>query len=456
MEYDVAIIGGGPGGYVAGIRAAQRQLKTVLFEKNKLGGTCLNVGCIPTKVLVKNAEILHAIRNAASRGIVADPPVIDMRQMLAAKQAIVDRLTSGVEALLKSNGVEVVCSEAHVTSTHTLEANGREYSFKNLIIASGSSNYIPPIPGLSGSGILTSTELLELEEIPATLAIIGGGVIGCEMATIYSSLGSEVTVIEMQPRLLPLMDKTLSLSLKQSFAARGIRVLTKCGVSGVSAENGRYVVEVSGGKDSTFTADKVLVSVGRKANLAGLDALGLELAGGYLKVDDRMATSIGNIYAVGDITGIIQLAHVASAQAIIAAENIARGESAMAYDKVPGCVYTIPEIGSVGLTEDKAKEVYGDVVVSKFPLMACGKAVAMGETEGFVKLVAEADTGRLLGCHCMGAAATEIIAEAALALQNGNTIQDISHTIHAHPTISESIAEAAHLAEGMPIHMAPR
>jgi dihydrolipoamide dehydrogenase len=453
MEYDVAIVGGGPGGYVAGIRAAQRHLKVVLFEKDKVGGTCLNVGCIPTKTLVKNAEILHNIRSAYKRGIVVEPPTLDMKQMLAMKKAVVNQLTSGVEMLLKSNGVEVVSAEAKIISENTLEAGNKEYSFKNLIVASGSSNYIPPIPGLLDDGICTSTEILELEEAPDTLAIIGGGVIGCEMATIFSNFGSKVIVIEMQPNILPLMDKDISFSLKNSFISNGIDVLTNCSVTEVSANGDRYTVAIRGDKDDLIIADKVLISVGRKAKLEGLDALDLEMEGNYIKVNDKMATNISNVYAIGDVTGIIQLAHVASAQAIIAVENISQNERTMAYDAVPNCVYTIPEIGSVGLTEVGARELYDDVIISKFPLMASGKAVSMGETEGFVKLIAKKDTGQIIGVHVVGATATEIIAEATLAIRNGDTIHDISNTIHAHPTISEAILEAAHLAEGMPIHI---
>ncbi|WP_088187322.1 dihydrolipoyl dehydrogenase [Desulfosporosinus sp. FKA] len=452
-HYDVAIIGAGPGGYVAAIRAAQLGLKTVVIEKEQVGGTCLNVGCIPTKTLIMNAEILHQIKHAEKRGLKVPKPEVDMLGTQKMKNRVINQLVNGVELLLKGNGIDLVRGEAKVLSETMLTVSDQEIHFSHLIIATGSSNVIPPILGLDEEGILTSTELLELDHVPEKLVIIGGGVIGCELATIFSNFGSKVTIIEMQPYLVPLMDQEVSATLMTSFKSSGIKVLTNCKVEGVQKENESLKVTVSGAKEAVIDADKVLVSVGRKANLKGLEALNLDLEKNYIKVNDQMETSLKNIYAVGDITGKIQLAHVASAQGIIAAETIAGKEAAMSYRVVPSCIYTIPEIGSVGLTETQAKDVYEDVLVGKFSMRACGKAAAMGAATGFAKLIAERKSGRVVGGHIIGPNATEIIGQVALLMEKGGTLEDITRTIHAHPTISETILEAAHAALNEPIHM---
>ena len=337
---------------------------------------------------------------------------------------------------------------------------GEEISFDNLIIATGSSNYIPPLPGLPGvnqDGILTSTEILELEQLPDQLAIIGGGVIGCEFATVFSNFGSKVTIIEMLPNIIAMMDQDVSNALKGSFKAEGVKVLTGCQVTGITEENGKYSIKINGTTtDGTVAADKILVSAGRRPNLTGLEKLNLELEQNYIRVNSTMQTNIKGVYAVGDVTGKVQLAHVASAQGIVAAENIAGQPAAMSYEAVPNCIYTLPEIGSVGWTEEQAKEMYGEVITGKFPMAACGKAVAMGAATGFTKIVAKKDDGRLLGCHIIGPNATEIIGQAAAVMQKRGTIKDIAGTIHAHPTISETIMEAVKAALGQPIHIIDR
>ncbi|WP_407308054.1 dihydrolipoyl dehydrogenase [Desulfosporosinus sp. SB140] len=452
-HYDVAIIGAGPGGYVAAIRAAQLGLKTVVVEKEQVGGTCLNLGCIPTKTLIMNAEILQEIKHAEKRGLKVPKPEVDMQGTQKMKNRVINQLVSGVELLLKGNGIDLIRGEANVSSENTLKVSNQEIHFSQLIIATGSSNFIPPIPGLNEEGILTSTELLELDHVPEKLIIIGGGVIGCELATIFSSFGSKVTIIEMQSYLVPLMDTEVSATLMTSLKSSGVKILTNCKVVGVQRETSNFEVSVTGAKEVVLEADQVLVSVGRKANLKGLEALKLDLERNYIKVNDRMETSLKGVYAVGDITGKIQLAHVASRQGIVAAETIAGKQAMMSYRVVPSCIYTIPEIGSVGLTETQAKEMYKEIAVGKFPMRACGKALAMGATTGFVKIIAEKKSGRVIGCHIIGPNATEIIGQVAAVMEQEGTLMDITRTIHAHPTISETVLEAAHVALGEPIHV---
>jgi dihydrolipoamide dehydrogenase len=454
-KYDAAIIGAGPGGYVAAIRLAGLGVKTVIAEKAEVGGTCLNTGCIPTKTLIKNAEIIREVKQAAKRGLRIAEPEVDMRATMEMKDKVVSGLAGGVKSLLKANGVDLIKGEAELLSENKLSVAGEEIAFDNLIIATGSTNFMPPIPGLDGEGIMTSTEMLDLDHVPERLVIIGGGVIGCEMATVFSNFGSKATIVEMLPSLLPSMDKDVSEVLRKNLRLSGVKALTDCRVTEVSGGPGGYKLKIAGsaGGASEIEADCVLVSVGRRPNVAGLQRLNLSLEENYIKVNERMQTGIKGVYAVGDVTGKLQLAHVASAQGIVAAENIAGRHSTMSYDVVPSCVYTIPEIGAVGMTEARARDACEEIVVGKFPMAACGKALAMGFSLGFTKLIADKKSGRILGCHIIGPNATEIIGEAAAVMQSGGTLRDISRTIHAHPTVGETLMEAAHLALGEPIHV---
>ena len=462
-KYNVAVLGGGPGGYVAAIRAAQMGAKTAIIERENLGGTCLNRGCIPTKTLVKNAEILHNIATAEGRAISVNQPVIDMAQMMKSKDMVVSQLKGGIESLLKSNSVKVFRGEGYVTSEKSIVIKGNEESeeigYDKLIIATGSENTVPPIPGID-EGILTSTELLNIREIPESLAIIGGGVIGCEFASVFQALGCSVTIIEMLPRLISNMDRDLSAQLQKIFKRQKINVMTNSGVDSVKRAKSGYTLKItdkSSNKKCEINAEKVLLSIGRKPNLDGLQALDLNFEGRYIKIDDKMETNIDGVYAVGDVTGKIQLAHFASAQGRVAAEAACdKVESKCNADVVPGCIYTIPEIGSVGLTEDAAREKYGDdILVGKFPVAALGKALAMGEAEGSIKIIAEAGSRKVLGAHIFGAGATDIIMEAAVVIQAEGSLDMITDTIHAHPTMAEGIMEEAHAAEGLCIHMPP-
>ncbi|MFZ7121473.1 MAG: dihydrolipoyl dehydrogenase [Eubacteriaceae bacterium] len=456
--YDVVILGAGPGGYVAAIRAAQLGADVAVVEKESLGGTCLNVGCIPTKTLIKNAEIIHSIKNASRRGIKVQEPEIDMTKVIKNKDSVVKKLVGGVTGILKSHNIKVFYGKGNVNKNMTIDIQdgkdkGKLIKFSKLIIATGSSPLIPPIPGLDQEGILTSTEILDIKEIPKELVIIGGGVIGCEFATIFSSFGSKVTIVEMQPRLIPNMDFDVSTTLSDSLSKSGIRILTECKVERVNKKGENdYSVDISGKENTSIDASKVLVSIGRKSNLDGLQNLDMDMDRN-IKVDDNLATSIESIYAIGDVTGKIQLAHVASSQGIKAAENAMGHCKKMNYNIVPSCIYTIPEIGSVGLTEKEAKEKYGDVNVGKFPMTASGKALAMGETEGFAKVIADKKYGEILGVHIIGPSATEIIGEAATIMKLEGTIEELTDTIHAHPTVSETIMEAAHDAIGEAIHL---
>lgn len=455
--YDVVILGGGPGGYVAAIRAAQLGGKVAVVEKNSLGGTCLNVGCIPTKTMVKSAEIIHSIKHAGSKGIIVQPPQVDMQKVVENKDMVVKKLIGGVVAVLKSHGIKTYSGKGHVNKNKTInivdgQDQGQVLAFKKLIIATGSTPLVPSIEGLNEPGILTSTEILDLKEVPKELVIIGGGVIACEFATIFNAFGSKVTIVAKRPRLVPNMDKDISAALLNSFLKSGVQVLTSTKVDKVEKQKDKYVVFVSGEKSFNIDADKVLVSIGRKACVEGLQDLGLNMDK-IVEVDEYLRTSVENVYAVGDVTGKIRLAHVASTQGIKAAENAMGQSNKMNYNIVPSCIFTIPEIGSVGMTEEQARNKYDDVLVGKFPMTSSGKAVAMGETQGFTKIIADKKYGEIVGVHILGPSATESIAQATAVMRLEGTIEELIDTIYPHPTISETIMEAAHHALGEGIHL---
>lgn len=457
-QYDIVVLGAGPGGYVAAIRAAQLGAKTAIIEKEYFGGTCLNVGCTPTKTLVKNAEILTSLKKAESRGITATNLEMDIVKAIEHKNQVVGQLTQGIEGLIKSNGIDIYSGFGNVTNNNTVKVQDYgEIGFKKLIIATGSSPTIPPIKGVDCEGILTSTELLEIEEVPKHLLIIGGGVIGCEFATIFRAFGSEVTIVEMQPRVIPNMDKDISRMLRRNLKDKGIDIKTGNYVNKISKTVEGYEVEVKKGETTEVVeVDKVLLSVGRTPNISGLHELDLDLNDKFIEVDDNLETSIPGIYAIGDVTGKMQLAHVASAMGTRAVENCLVEVKPMDLSIVPNCIYTLPEIGAVGLTEKQAKEKYDEILIGTFPLMASGKAFAMGEVEGAFKVIADKETKKILGAHLFGPNATEIIAEVAAYMKMGATIDEIGETIHAHPTISECVMEAVHVAKGHCIHLPKR
>lgn len=460
---DLIVIGSGPGGYVAAIRAAQLGLKVAVVEKDdRYGGTCLLRGCIPTKALLHTAEVLDQARVAATFGVRVADVSVDIGAAQEYKRGVVDKNAKGVQFLFKKNGVEGIRGFGRVagpTSVEvTLDGESRTLEARNIIVATGSVPRDLPFAVPDGEKILNSDHLLDLERVPQSLVVLGGGAVGCEFASIYASFGSEVTLVEMLPRLLPIEDDEVSKELSRSFRKRKIRSLTDTKLSSVEATDSgvRLVLEPAGKVAQTLEAEMLLVAVGRApvTEGLGLEELGIELDRGYVGVNDFMQTAVPSIYAIGDVVDTPWLAHVASAEGILAVEHLA-GEAArpINYDHVPSCTYCDPEVGSVGLTEREAKERGYEVASGKFPFTALGKASILGKTAGFVKVVRETRYDELLGVHIIGAHATDLIAEAGVALQLESTTEELLRTMHAHPTMSEAVAEAAHAATGPAIHI---
>jgi len=460
-EIDVVIIGGGPGGYVAAIKAAHLGLKAVLVEKDKLGGVCLNRGCIPTKALVSTAELLNHLQRAEEFGIQVKDYSFDFPAIMKRKEMIAQRLSSGVGQLMKANQVRVVRGEGQIVEPGIVEVTDAEgkkevIKTKNIIIATGSKVMRLPIPGIDSEGVITSNEALSLSELPSRILIVGGGVVGIEFAGIFRALGVEVTVVEMLPRILLPIDEEIARRLTQLLKRKGIEILTDCKVKEIKNTNQNLEVLVSTNNgEKKLETEKVLLAAGRVPELGNIDIqkLGIELDGKAIKVDEKMRTNIPGIYAVGDVVGKIMLAHVASREGIIAVENISGKEILMDYKVVPNCVFSMPEVASVGLTEEEARKENNNIKVSKFPFMANGKALGMGEAEGMVKIIADGDTLELLGVHILGVHASDLIAEGTLALSMEATAFEIVNTIHTHPTLAETIAEAAEGIIGKPIHL---
>ena len=460
-ELDLIIIGSGPGGYVAGIRAGQLGLKAAVVEKDpKFGGTCLHRGCIPTKALLHTAAVLDEIKEAAGLGIQVGEPTLDIVKAQERKRKVVDGNARGIDGLFKKNKVAGIHGTGRVVGPHEVEVDGpdgkKTYHAKNIMIATGSVPRDIPVAPADGQRVLNSDHILELERVPSSLAVLGAGAVGTEFASIYHSFGTKVTLIEMLPRLLPIEDEEVSAELEKALRRRGIKSLTGTKMAGFEAtDSGVRLNLEKDGKAETLEAEMLLVAVGRKPvteNL-GLEALGVELDRGYIKVNPYMQTAVPHIYAIGDVVNTPWLAHVASAEGILAAEHMAgKAVRPINYDRVPSCTYCEPEVASVGLTEAKAKERGYDVQVGKFPLTALGKAKILGKTAGFVKVVRETKYDELLGVHIIGAHATDLIAEACVALQMEGTDEELFRTMHAHPTLSEAVAEAAHAAHGAAIH----
>ncbi|CAG1065460.1 dihydrolipoamide dehydrogenase [uncultured bacterium] len=455
-EFDVIVIGAGPGGYVAAIRAAQLGAKTALIERNSIGGTCLNRGCIPTKALYYSAKALEAARHAAEFGVNVGEVSFDLAKAVERKDGVVKKLVGGIEQLLKGNKVEVIKGDGFVEAAgkvRVTKADGtEELSCKSIIIATGSEPAMIPAFNIDKKNILTSTEMLDIKKVPESLLVIGGGVMGCEFASMFSSFGSKVMIVELLPTILSTEDKMVSRTIAKRYKETGVQVLTEVQVESVKAEEGRVKTTLKDGRE--FITEKVMVAIGRSFNSAnmGLDKAGVIVEKGRISVDDRMETNVKGIYAIGDVTGKMLLAHVASVQGIVAANNAAGKDAKMDYSVIPAGIFTDPEIASVGLREKEAEEKGMNVAIGRFPYAASGKALGMGETEGFVQIISDPATDKVLGCSIVGAHATDLIGEVALAMKTGATVKDITETIHAHPTLPEIVMEAAEDVHGMAIH----
>jgi len=463
-SYDLCIIGSGPGGYVAAIRASQLGLTVLIVEKEpRLGGVCTLWGCIPTKALLHTADVLEEARHGGDVGVAAREVRLDMPAALKHKEKIVRQSTNGISYLMKKNRVDIASGFGKLAGPGRVSVRGADgaetvYAAKNVIVATGSTPRSLPGMDIDDKLILSSTSMLELAEVPKSLVVIGSGAVGVEFASMHARFGAKVTIIEVLPRIVPVEDEEISRELAASFKRQGIAIYTETRVERITKADGgvELLARAAGDKTETFRAEKVLMAVGRRPLIEGigLEAAGVATERGYIKVDAMMRTNVPGVYAIGDVLPTQALAHLASEEGVVAVEHMA-GKPArpINYDQVPGCTYCSPEIGSVGLTEAKARERGYDVVVGKFPFSAIGKARIVNQAAGFVKIVAEKKYDEVLGVHIIGPAATELIAEACAALKMEATSEELVRTIHAHPTLSEAIHEAAEAVQGHAIHI---
>lgn len=458
-SYDTVVIGGGPGGYVAAIRMAQLGGKVVLIERNELGGVCLNAGCIPTKTLLKGAELTKIHTLSSEFGVYYPPPTIDFSKLIQKKEAVIQQLQNGVSHLLKKNKITVINGVGEVVSPNMVnvtKTNGEieKITSKNIILATGSEAHIPNISGLRDANPLTSKEALSLAELPESIAIIGAGAIGCEFAGIYAPFGVKVVLIEGENEILPGADLDVAQFLKKSLTKDGVEILTSSQVKEINEENGYKTLYIEH-KDhyKEIVVKEILVATGRKARLETLKEIGLEIENGGVKVDENLRTSIPSIFAIGDITGKENLAHVASAQGMVAAENCMGYQKEMNYESIPRCIYTSPEIASVGLSEKEATEKNLDYQTGKYYFNGNGRAITNGKAEGFIKVLRDKKYNQILGIHIVGPNASELISEGVLAVNLEATPEEIAATIHPHPTLSEGLLEAALASMGKGIHV---
>ncbi len=457
-DYDVAVIGAGPGGYVAAIRAAQLGLKAVVFERDRVGGLCLNWGCIPSKAILKNADVVNLVRDAEKWGIAAKGVTFDLGAAIDRSRAVVDKVVGGVEGLLKDNGVETVHGAASLKDAHTISVDGKDYSAKSIIIATGASSRQLAGVEVDGKVVITSREALELRTPPKRAVVIGAGPVGVELAHVWASYGSEVTIVELLDTLVPLEDPDIGRVLKRSFESRGMRCLVKTKVESVKVSGGKATLTISGEEgEEKLEADLVLVAIGFVPNTQGLnlEAVGVTMERGFITIDETMQTNVPGVFAIGDVTGKLMLAHVAMQQGVIAVEHIAGKQvPSLDYIQMPRATFCQPNVGSIGYTEKQAKEAGFTAKTGRFPFTALGKATAAGDTEGFVKVVADEKTGQVLGIHMIGHDVNDLLGEATMvALLEATTIE-VGFAVHAHPTISEAIKEAALAVDGEAIHIA--
>ena len=453
-EFDVVVIGGGPAGYVAAIRAAQVVGKVAVVEKSELGGTCLNRGCIPTKTFLKNAEIIEGIEMSSKRGIILENEkfTVDMPKVVSLKNEIVKTLTNGVQGLLKSNSIKIFKGVGKINKDKDVVINGEKVLRTNkIILAGGSKVGSVNIPGIESKRVLTSDDILDLKELPKSLAVIGGGVVGVELGQAYLSFGSEVTVIEMMDRIVPGVDREASETLRKALEKKGMKILTSSKIKEIIDEGDKLRIKLEDKED--VIAEKALLSIGRVPDLEAVGELDLEMERGKIKVDKYMETSVKGVYAPGDINGIKMLAHAAFRMGEVAAENAILGNHReIKLETTPSAIYTIPEVGMVGLTEEEAKEKY-DINIGKFAFVGNGRALASGDTTGFVKVIADKKYGEILGVHIVGQSAAEIINEASSLMAMEITVDEVIKTIHGHPTFSEALFEACADVLGEAIHL---
>jgi len=463
-EYDVVVIGAGPGGYVSAIRSSQLGLKTAIVEKRFLGGVCLNIGCIPSKALIKSADVAHTLRERGKEfGFKFDNLELDYSVAHKRSRKVSDRLVRGVGFLMKKNNIDVIMGSAKLTAKDTIEVTPDEgdvetLKAKNIIIATGSHPFTVPGVELDGEKVVDYEAAILSDKLPGSVVIIGGGAIGVEFATVWNAYGVEVTIVEMLDHLLPVEDEAVSKEIEKAYQKRGIKTMTKSKVQGVeTTDKGTKVKVQTEDGEETIEADLTLVAIGFRPNSKGL---GLEEVGvnidkrGFIEVDDRMATNVEGIWAIGDVTGKLLLAHVASAMGIVAAENIAGVETVtLDYDMMPRATYCFPQTASFGYTEAEAKEKGYDVAVGEFPLQANGKALGLGDYQGFVKVISDKKYGEILGAQMVGPDVSELLPELTLAQRFELTTHEIGRNVHAHPTLSEAIMEAAEQAMGKAVHI---